>query len=82
MPWAAIAKSLGIAVAAYFGGNVVFGILADGTWVLGAAFAFLPEWLFDALAVGLLWACRIGVFLSLVFMWAQQARQRNPQAAN
>lgn len=50
---------------AWFVGNIVFGILASGTWLL----AVLPEWVADPLMVGGLWACRAGTLIFLLIGW-------------
>jgi hypothetical protein len=39
---------------AWFGGNIIFGILASGTWVFAALYAFVPivpEAVVDVLAI-------------------------------
>jgi hypothetical protein len=55
---------LGFIPLAWFGGNVVFGVLVDGSWV-PAALHLLPDSLFEAVMLTFLWACRICIFLAL-----------------
>jgi len=54
------AKLIGCLSLAWFGGNIVFGILAAGTWIFAALFSFLPDAVFGAIALTFLWLCRAG----------------------
>jgi hypothetical protein len=50
---------------AWFGGNIIFGILASGTWLI----AVLPESVADPLLIGVLWVCRAGALIVLLMEW-------------
>jgi hypothetical protein len=63
------AKLLASFPIAWFGGNIVFGILASGAWIVAALFAFLPDSVFTVLANIFLWLCRGGVFVALLIGW-------------
>lgn len=59
---------------AWFGGNVTFGILLDGTWI-PYVLPLLPDAIFYPIAVSFLWLCRIGIFLTLVFVYIEHESQ-------
>jgi len=67
---------------AWFGGNIVFGIFADGSWLPGALYAVLRPRAFDVVITLALWLCRIGLFLLLLTLMfersAPQLKQRSP----
>lgn len=54
---------------AYFGGNVVFGILAVGSWLPELLSAILKPGVFDVTMVVLLWIIRIIVFIILLHIF-------------
>ncbi len=54
---------------AWFGGNIIFGILAGGSWLPDVLHPVMQEWAFDILMDGLLWAFRIGTFFALLIGW-------------
>jgi hypothetical protein len=54
---------------AWFGGNLVFGILAGGSWLPELLHSILQEWAFDLVVNALLWIFRIGVFIALLIGW-------------
>jgi hypothetical protein len=60
---------------AWFGGNLTFGILAEGSWLPGLLYALLPDWAFDLALTGFLWLCRLAIFAALVFAYVESARR-------
>lgn len=54
---------------AWFAGNVVFAILADGTWLTAPLQAILKPSVFDVLVLAALWITRVGVFIALLVGW-------------
>lgn len=65
-------KAFGIAIAvcfvSWFGGNLVFGILVEGTWVFSVLAALVPEAWFMFSGHLLLWLCRLGMLLGCLFV--------------
>jgi hypothetical protein len=59
-------KLVAIFPLAWFGGNLVFGLLASGSWLPSFLHAVLQEWAFNAAMTSVLWVCRIVVFLLLM----------------
>ena len=66
---------------AWFGGNIVFGILATGTWIFTALFYFVQEWVFDLAAIIFLWLCRIVVLIFLLLEWVFERQINAPRNA-
>jgi hypothetical protein len=65
---------------AWIGGNLVFGILASGTWIFATLFQFVPEWVFDMVAITFIWICRLGVLVALLIGWVfERKHPSNPQ---
>ena len=63
------------ALLAWFGGNIAFGILAEGSWIPGLLYALLQDWIADLVLTGFLWLCRLAIFAALVFAWVGSARR-------
>jgi hypothetical protein len=53
---------------AYFGGNIVFGILAGGSWLPEVVLAIFGEQGFDIILGTMLWIVRVGLLLVLIFL--------------
>lgn len=51
---------------AYIGGSIVFGILAQGTWVAPLLEAVMQPWAYDGLLLVLTWLVRIGILYFLL----------------
>lgn len=66
----------GALLGGWLGGNIVFGMLISGTWLFDVLAAVLPPDYVIASATLFLWACRITVFLSIIFMAAERAYPR------
>jgi hypothetical protein len=60
--------------AAWFGGNVLFGLLATGSWILIPIVVFFPDWVSDVLITGSLWLCRLVVFVMVLVGWVFEAQ--------
>lgn len=55
---------------AYIGGSVVFGMLAQGTWIAPLLEAVMQPCAFDGLLLILTWLVRLGVLYFLLTEWA------------
>jgi hypothetical protein len=69
-----VAALIGGLIVAWIGGNVVFGILVDGSWVPSALHVILRDRAFDFAIVAFLWMCRVGLFLVLLFLFVEKVK--------
>ena len=55
---------------AYIGGSIVFGVLAEGTWIAPMLEAVMQPWAFSGLILILMWLVRAGLLYFLLTEWA------------
>jgi hypothetical protein len=57
---------------AWFGGNIIFGILASGSWLPDFLHMILRDWAFDLVVNSFIWIFRIGILVALLIGWVFQ----------
>ncbi|MGH7746172.1 MAG: hypothetical protein ACREQ5_15620 [Candidatus Dormibacteria bacterium] len=67
---AVVLKVFGAIVVAYLGGSVVFGFLADGSWVFDLLALVLRPGILEPMVLAVVWGTRGGLFLLLLHQWA------------
>jgi hypothetical protein len=63
-----------IAIASFFLGNLVFGLLAQGTWVLSDTSLGAPDLRTGVVASYFLFVCRLAIFYAIWIVVADRMR--------